>query len=208
LAREYARAARELGEAAGVKGQLKLPALLALPDVLFLVPLETDPEDALRTAMLALDAACDAADRVREGEGGEMRGYFASLLQDMEVALEALSDAAAAQPQAAREKLEKRLAGMPEVQADPQRLAQEIALFADRADIGEEISRLGAHCARMRGLLDAAVPAGRDMDFLVQEMNREANTICSKSASLRVTELGLMLKGLADKIREQVQNVE
>jgi uncharacterized protein (TIGR00255 family) len=60
----------------------------------------------------------------------------------------------------------------------------------------------------MRGLLTATTPAGRDMDFLVQEMNREANTICSKSASLRVTELGLGLKGLADKIREQVQNVE
>ncbi len=208
LAREYARGAKALGEAAGVKGQLKLSALLALPEVLYLVPLEADPEAALTAAMGAFDAACDAADAVRAAEGEQLKGYFTTLLDGMETALRDLREAADAQPGAARERLEKRLAGMPDIQVDPQRLAQEIALFADRADIAEEISRLSAHCVRMRELLASQTPKGRDMDFLVQEMNREGNTICSKSASLRVTELGLLLKGFADKIREQAQNVE
>jgi uncharacterized protein (TIGR00255 family) len=97
---------------------------------------------------------------------------------------------------------------MPEVQVDPQRLAQEIALFADRCDIAEEINRLGAHCAQMRILIEKDGSIGRDLDFLCQEMNREANTICSKSASLAVTRLGLVCKGEVDKIKEQLQNVE
>ncbi|HPY94875.1 MAG TPA: DUF1732 domain-containing protein, partial [Clostridia bacterium] len=78
----------------------------------------------------------------------------------------------------------------------------------DRCDITEELSRLGAHCQQMRQLLQREDAVGREMDFLAQEMNREANTICSKSASLAVTRLGLQLKGEADKIREQLQNVE
>jgi len=208
LAHEYAQAAEQVAQAAGIKGGLKLNTLISLPEVLSLIPLELEPAVLETAALAALDLACDAAlaDRAREGE--QLRGFFHGRLQVLEDALQSLQQEAPQQPLLAREKLDKRLAALPELQVDTQRLAQEIALFADRCDITEEISRLQAHCQQMRALVDQEQPAGREMDFLAQEMNREANTICSKSASLDVTRLGLACKAEADKIREQIQNVE
>lgn len=208
LAHEYASAARQVAEAAGIKGSLKLASLLSLPEVLTLIPLETEAELLLSSALEALDTAAEAANRDREREGAQLRLFFLSRLDILQQALKDLELAAQQQPKLAREKLEKRLNTMPDLQVDAQRLAQEIALFADRCDISEEISRLHAHCDQMRSMLDKEGPIGRDLDFLAQEMNREANTICSKSASLQVTRLGLQCKGEADKIREQIQNVE
>lgn len=208
LAHEYAQAAAQIAGAAGVKGSLKLSTLLALPDVLTLVPLELEADTLLGAALEALETACDAADMDRKREGEQLRLFFEEHLTTLESILDGLDSAAAEQPLLAHDKLVKRLASMPELQADPQRLAQEIALFADRCDITEELSRLRAHCVQMRELVRNELPVGRDMDFLAQEMNREGNTICSKSASLQVTRLGLACKGEADKIREQIQNVE
>lgn len=208
LAHEYAVAAQQVATAAGVKGALKLNTLLSLPEVLTLVPLDMEAGLMLEAAMEALNAACDAAEADRTREGEQLRAFFDEHLGVLESTVKLLETEAARQPALAKEKLEKRLAALPDIQVDQQRLAQEIALFADRCDITEEISRLKAHCLQMRELLDKDLPSGRDMDFLAQEMNREANTICSKSASLAVTRLGLTCKGETDKIREQIQNVE
>lgn len=208
LAREYAQAARQIAEVAGIKGNLKLSTLLKLPEVLTLLPLEMEADPLLEAALESLDAACDAADNDRAREGGQLKLFFEEHLSLLEEAAEELEAAAAQQPLLAHEKLLKRLASMPDIQADPQRLAQEIALFSDRCDISEEISRLKAHCLQIRKLLGSDTPVGRELDFLAQELNREGNTICSKSASLSVTRLGLTCKGEAEKIREQIQNVE
>jgi uncharacterized protein (TIGR00255 family) len=208
LAHEYAQAAQHLAAAAGIKGTMKLSTLLALPEVLHLVPLELEAETLLDAAVEAMEAACGAVDADREREGEELRQFFITRLDGMESALGELTQAAHEQPLQAYEKLLKRLSGMQDIAADPQRLAQEAALLADRCDVTEEISRLSSHCAQMRTLAIGLGPLGRDMDFLAQEMNREANTICSKSASLEVTRLGLKCKSEADKIREQIQNVE
>lgn len=208
LAHEYAQAAQQIAGAAGIKSTIKLSTLLGLPEVLTLVPLDMEAGTILNAALEALDMACSAAELDRSREGEQLRSFILERLDVLSDAVTQLVGQAALQPILAREKLEKRLAAMPDIQADPQRLAQETALFADRCDITEEIDRLAAHCAQMRQLLDKTEPAGRDMDFLAQEMNREANTICSKSASLSVTRLGLICKGETDKIREQIQNVE
>lgn len=208
LAHEYAQAAAQLAQAAGVKGNLKLDTLLGLPEVLTLVPLEVDAFSLQDACMEALEAASLAATRDREREGEQLRVFFYEHLLQIEQALIELREVAGEQSALARERLNKRLASQPELQVDPQRLAQEIALFADRSDITEELNRLQAHCQQMRELIDRAEPVGRDMDFLAQEMNREANTICSKSASLAITRLGLVCKSEADKLREQIQNVE
>jgi uncharacterized protein (TIGR00255 family) len=93
-------------------------------------------------------------------------------------------------------------------QLDPQRLHQEVALLATKADIEEELARLRAHIDAARSLLAAKEPVGRKLDFLAQEFNREANTICSKASSITVTQHGLALKALIDQVKEQVQNVE
>ena len=92
--------------------------------------------------------------------------------------------------------------------ADPDRVAQELALLAVKADVTEEIDRLGAHVSAARALLDAGGAVGRKLDFLMQEFNREANTLCSKSQSTDLTAVGLELKAVIDQMREQVQNVE
>ena len=91
---------------------------------------------------------------------------------------------------------------------DPDRIAQEIVLMATRADVREELDRLAAHVGTARDILKSGEAAGRKLDFLCQELNREANTLCSKSASLELTNAGLALKSLIDQFREQVQNVE
>jgi len=93
-------------------------------------------------------------------------------------------------------------------QADPERLAQELAILAVKADVSEEIDRLGAHVAAVRDLLTKGGPVGRKLDFLMQEFNREANTICSKSGSTELTGIGLELKVVIEQMREQVQNLE
>jgi uncharacterized protein (TIGR00255 family) len=91
---------------------------------------------------------------------------------------------------------------------DPERLAQEMAILAVKSDVTEEIDRLQAHVAAAQHLLSSELPSGRKFDFLMQEFNREANTLCSKSGSASLTAIGLEMKVLIDQMREQVQNVE
>ena len=90
----------------------------------------------------------------------------------------------------------------------PDRLAQEVALLAQRADVREELDRLASHVAAARALLAEAAPVGRRFDFLLQEFNREANTLCAKSATIALTTEGLALKAAIEQLREQVQNLE
>ncbi|NLX82356.1 MAG: YicC family protein [Clostridiales bacterium] len=208
LAHEYAQAAEQIAAASGLKSNLKLNTLLGLPEVLTLIPLEMEAEAMKEAAMAALDLACEAAlaDRLREGK--QLQAFFLEHLDVLDETIDQLKEAALNQPLQAQDKLQKRLLTMPDLAVDPQRLAQEIALFADRCDITEEMNRFSAHCVQMRQLVAQEASVGREMDFLAQEMNREANTICSKSASLAVTQLGLVLKAETDKIREQIQNVE
>ena len=96
----------------------------------------------------------------------------------------------------------------PQLSIDPQRLAQEIALLADRSDVTEEVTRLATHLDEVQRLLSDPRPAGRRLDFLAQELNREANTIASKSVGLKIADCAIELKLLIEQVREQVQNIE
>jgi len=108
-----------------------------------------------------------------------------------------------------RQKLEERLQYLlPQVSVDPQRLAQEVALLSERSDYSEEITRLESHVGQYAGVLDHGREAGKKLDFLLQEMQREVNTVLSKTGHLEVTRLGIALKADVEKLREQVQNVE
>jgi len=156
--------------------------------------------------------ARQAMDQLAEGRRAEGASLLAMLSGHLD-AIESLSaeaaELAATQPGLIKAKLLKQLEDLDrEGRIDAERFAAEAALSAARADVREELDRLAAHVKSGRDLLKAGSPAGRKIDFLAQELNREANTLCSKSASLELTNAGLSLKGVIDQFKEQAANVE
>ncbi|ETX14382.1 hypothetical protein OCH239_03570 [Roseivivax halodurans JCM 10272] len=166
---------------------------------------------ALREAVLAdLGPVLDAFVKMRAGEGEAVQAVLASQLDEIEGLVAAVRAAAADRAEEQRDRLRSQLARvMDHVEGiDEARIAQELALIAVKSDITEEIDRLKAHVAAARALLAEDGPVGRKLDFLCQEFNREANTLCSKAGSAPLTQAGLALKTVIDRMREQVQNVE
>lgn len=153
--------------------------------------------------------AAAALARARTEEGAKLEAMLGAHVDE----IERLTQAAAASPAATAEAMRARLAAqiaelLGASSSLSERLAQEAALLATKADVREEIDRLGAHIAQAREIFAGAEPAGRRLDFLTQEFNREANTLCSKAADIGLTRIGLELKTSIDQLREQVQNVE
>jgi uncharacterized protein (TIGR00255 family) len=173
-------------------------------------PLELSADPELRPALDAsLDEAMDGLREARLAEGRTLATLLSGLL-DQIVALTSGAEAqAAAAPAALRDRLLARLALLQgDVRFDAGRLEQEAALLASRADVREELDRLAAHVAQARDLIAGPAPAGRKLEFLCQELNREANTLCSKASELALTRTGLELKTAIDQFREQAANVE
>lgn len=164
------------------------------------------------TLPMLLEGAAAALDGLAEGrrtEGAGLAALLGDLLGEMERLTAEAEGFAAGQPEALRGRLMKQLDDLDrEGRVDPERFAAEAALAAAKADVREELDRLGAHIRSGRDLLRAGSPAGRKLDFLAQELNREANTLCSKSTSLDLTNAGLGLKGVIDQFKEQSANVE
>jgi uncharacterized protein (TIGR00255 family) len=145
----------------------------------------------------------------RRAEGRTLLGVLSAHLDEVEALAAEAARLASTQPGLIKAKLQKQLEELDrEGRVDAERFAAEAALSAARADVREELDRLGAHVKSGRELLKAGSPAGRKIDFLAQELNREANTLCSKSASLDLTNAGLSLKGVIDQFKEQAANVE
>ena len=207
LAKAYQLAvARLQDELALTDGQPDVTYYASLPGVLREQPADEDM-DAL-TALLT-EALTDAfaqvtAARAREGE--RLRADLKAHLDILNSLTGQLAELAAGLPAGYQARLTERLAKL-DAPVDPQRLAQEVAIFADRCAVDEELSRLAAHIAEMNRLLDAPGPLGKQIDFLLQEMNREANTTASKSVSLEVTTLAVQCKNEIEKLREQAQNI-
>ncbi|HEU0034444.1 MAG TPA: YicC/YloC family endoribonuclease [Kofleriaceae bacterium] len=158
----------------------------------------------------ALDAALAQLDQMRANEGTALATELGALLDELTAARVQIAAHAAAVPQQLAKRLDervRRLVDDPSV-VDPARLAQEIAMLADRADVTEELVRLASHLDQVRALLAATGPTGRRLDFLVQEIGRELNTIGSKSALAEISTIVVAAKAVLEKIREQVQNVE
>lgn len=174
----------------------------------------TSTRDVMDEAAIALltAAAGEALDGLAEGrraEGASLVTLLGDLLNEMERLTGVAETFAGAQPELIRAKLTKQLEDLDrEGRVDAERYAAEVALSAAKADVREELDRLAAHIRTGRELLKAGSPAGRKLDFLAQELNREANTLCSKSLSLDLTNAGLGLKGVIDQFKEQSANVE
>jgi uncharacterized protein (TIGR00255 family) len=187
-------------------------ALLALPGVLR--PAQADETTGRSEAMAAVQAgfaeALAALVVARQGEGSRLAALLTRQLDEIAALVGRAAEEAAEQPAAQRARVMDNLqALLREAPTLPEeRIAQEIALLAARSDVREELDRLGSHIEAAHGLLAEAVNVGRRFDFLVQEFNREANTLCSKSASVTLTATGLKLKATIEQLREQVQNIE
>ena len=187
--------------------------ILALRGVLELIePEETDDERAARDAavLASFDHALSHLQQARLDEGAKMASVLDGAVSKIDELAKAAHDVDAAQPDALRARLksqvEELLSASPALPED--RLAQEVALLVTKADIREEIDRLQAHVVAARDLLAKDEPVGRKLDFLMQEFNREANTLCSKASDVELTRIGLDLKAVIDQAREQVQNIE
>jgi uncharacterized protein (TIGR00255 family) len=170
-----------------------------------------ETEEARDAAMLeSLDEALAAIAAARRAEGERLEKVLRDQLHYVETMIERASTLAATQPDALRARLQAQVAELLEgsPQIPEERLLQEVAILATKADIREELDRLRAHVDAAKDLLKAGQPVGRRLEFLCQEFNREANTLCSKSNDIELTAVGLELKAVIDQMREQVQNVE
>lgn len=161
-------------------------------------------------AAAGFDRALAALDSARQQEGAALAASLGTILAGLAEQARGAAAAHAAQAPALAEKLRARVAALLEAGAPPEpgRLAQELALLAIRQDVREELDRLAAHLDAAAALLAGDAPAGRQLDFLTQEFNREANTLCSKADSPALTACGLAMKVLIDQLREQAQNLE
>lgn len=206
--------AGELQASAGVAPP-RLDGLLAIRGVVETRGPEADAgadegESPDAAILASLDRALAALHRVRQEEGAKLGEALGGHLDEIGSLAAAARGRAEAQPGAIKRKLEERLAEL--VQSEtaivPERLAQEVAMLAARADVREELDRLEAHLGAARALLAEGGTIGRRLEFLTQEFNRESNTLCSKSADIELTRLGLALKAAIDRLREQSLNIE
>ncbi|MBI5163143.1 MAG: YicC family protein [Magnetospirillum sp.] len=189
--------------------------LLALRGVLEPAEAEDADSDSVRqgreAAMRAtLEAALDGLAAMRLAEGARIAAVLRAQLDEIETLAGRAGATAVLRPAAVKERLRAQVAAV--LEAAPtlaeERITQEVALIAVKADVREELDRLAAHVAAARELLDQDGAVGRKLDFLSQEFNREANTLCSKSSDVELTRIGLDLKAVIDQFREQVQNIE
>ncbi len=205
----YVDAANRLAAAHGVNkpNAAELLQLRGVADVTS--DMDETAAENIRAAVLAgLAVAAKNLAENRSQEGARLALVLTSVVDKIEAACAAAASEAATQPDQVQTRLKTRLAEVTTAPVDPDRLAQEMAMLALKSDVTEELDRLAAHLAAARDLLAKPEPTGRAFDFLAQEFNREVNTLCSKSASVPLTRLGLELKSLIDQLREQIQNLE
>ncbi len=207
------RLAKRVADETGLK-PARVDGLLALKGVVVQeenVALDDEARMARDAAMLeSLAGAYDHLGRARANEGAKLEAVLLKQLGEVERLTREARALAAQQPFILRERMMAQLKELisPGTNVPEERVAQEIAMLASRADLSEELDRLTAHCQEARALIAAREPTGRKLDFLSQEFNREANTLCAKSSDIQLTHVGLALKAVIDQFREQVQNVE
>lgn len=209
LAAHYYHAMHALALKLDIPPDISLTDITRMPGVITQAVAETTSEDAWPPVQEALGGALKQLNAMRAAEGASLRKDIEARLEQIEGLLEAIRARAATVPEHQRRLLHQRLeeAGLP-LPLDDERLVKEIALFADRTDISEELTRAASHVKQFRAYLDSDAPAGRSLDFLLQEFFREFNTMGSKCNNSEIAHHVVTAKTELEKIREQVQNAE
>ncbi len=212
LAVAYLQAAAGLGKidvpGALISREIDLSSLLNLDGVLSVEDAGYDEAVVRNLAEKALHAACDRLTEMRSAEGERLREDLALHLNAVASLRESILQRAPMVPEDYRKRLNERIQSLLSDSVDETRIAQEVAIFADRCAIDEELARLESHIRQYRSFLDAEGEIGKKLDFLTQELNREANTIGSKANDAQIARWVVDLKAEIEKLREQVQNVE
>ncbi len=206
----YADALRSLAElsGSGLRDDRTLMGIARMPDVMTVTEADED-QDAVRALMLAaLNEALEGLVAMRGREGDTIRADLSGRVDAIERMTAAVEARYPETVEEYRQRLKSAVAELVDSGVDENRLLMEVAIMADRSAIAEEIVRLNSHVQQLRALLDATEPVGRRVDFIVQELNREVNTISSKSQDIPITRLTVDMKAEIEKLREQVQNIE
>lgn len=209
LAESYASALRELAELCGTEAKIYPETLARFPDVLNVTKAEEDLDALGADICLVLDEALSAYNTMRALEGEKLAADIGGRLDAIETLTKRVEERS---PETVAEYRRKLTARMEEVlqsaSIDPQRILTEAAIYSDKVAVDEETVRLRSHLSQLREMLRSDEPMGRKMDFLIQEVNRESNTIGSKCCDVSIAQVAVDLKAEVEKIREQVQNVE
>ena len=211
LAKSYYDATDKIKDIIKNKTKVSASEIAKMPDVLKVQAKEDDEAAVTDLISQATKGAIDALLEMRHREGEKQKQDFIEKIDMLKSSLEKIRALAPTVVDEYRVKLTNRMTELlngTNVEVDQNRLSAEIALFADKSSIDEEMTRLTSHLQLIRATLDKAEPIGRQLDFVVQEINREVNTICSKSSNTDITNNALEMKNTVEKIREQVQNIE
>lgn len=209
LAQQYHDALQRLQERFQLSGPIDLSTLLSLRELLTVEEADAEVEEAWEFLAQGLEAALQALRRMRQQEGEFLGRDLHERLQALGRQVQAIRQRSPQVVTAYQERLEQRVRELfQQFDLDADRLHQEAILFAERTDITEELVRLGSHLQAFEGLLAVSEPVGRKMEFLLQEMHREVNTIASKGNDAEISQRVVDMKSELEKMREQVQNVE
>ena len=211
LAKSYTETLRKLKSDLHLDGDVTIEIVSKFPDVITVdksISNENTENEIRECLMKAVEDATDAFVAMREVEGETLKKNIIEKVAFVNDALQKIEERAPWVSKDYRARLEAKLAELDEIQVDESRLLTEVLLFADKACIDEEITRLHSHISQMYSIVEENVPVGRKLDFLVQEMNRETNTIGSKSNDIEITNHVVDIKSEIEKIREQIQNIE
>lgn len=208
----YVNAMREIQREFKIGGELDINVLARVPGALQPARDGLD-ENMVAGVERAIDEAIDELQRMREQEGEALRKEMRERLEKIETLVPVIEGLASGLVDSYRIRLQKRIGEILNregqlVELDPARISQEVAYLADRSDVSEELTRLRSHLSQFREALDSTSEVGKMLDFLLQELNREANTTLAKSTDLSIKEAALGIKAEVEKLREQVQNVE
>ena len=208
----YVGALREMQKEFNLAGEVDVNSVARVPGALAAAR-EGLSDENVAGVERAIDSALDDLERMREIEGAALAEEMRVRLAKIEAEVPIIEAAAAGLADAYQERLQKRIAelvarGGQSIELDSGRLAQEVAYLADRSDISEELARLRSHVEQFRAALQVDGEVGKRLDFLLQELNREANTVLAKSTDISIKDAGLAIKAEVEKLREQVQNVE
>ncbi|MGI6623428.1 MAG: YicC family protein [Clostridiaceae bacterium] len=208
LAKAYFDVLKKLTEELDLRDDISATSLARFPDILKVEKQENDESTGVILEK-AVNLAIDELIKMRTREGEKLKDSFMCNLSTIEAYTEKIRGKAPLVVKEYKEKLENRLSELIDLsRLDPARIAAEVALFADKCSIDEELVRLNSHVMQMRDMIENGSPVGKKADFLIQEMNREINTIGSKASDLEITRNVVELKSEVEKLREQIQNIE